>query len=275
MHWIRERELMIHALDHERDPTLAWVLWLVCWGGGGKDLRPFCARVGAAAARFEFADGELGEARADRAFLHKIKEVEDANTLRIGETLYWKGPGPTPALWPCIPATLEGIHTNDPETPLVLRTDDGRDHRAAIKDVGRVPARRQVACVVCARRNWKGPDRFKLVRLWNTRAQRGREPQGDAEAEAWRKDEQDNPCAYDPTDERAQREIARMLCPSRYHDRHPNIPLAELVRSCVRVPWGTRWGGWYEPPKELAEFAPDLAGGAPLLLHRRRVSYLL
>ena len=43
------------------------------------------------------------------------------------------------------------------------------------------------------------------------------------------------------------------------------------VRSCVRVPWGKLWGGWYEPPPALSEFADVLAGGTPLLIHRRRV----
>ena len=230
-------------------------------------MRPCCARAGSAAAKFQLAEGKSNHE------WHRIEAVEDASTLRVGERLYWKGPGPTRALWPCIPTTLQDMNKGDADTPLVLQTADGCDHRAAIADVGRVPARQQVACVLCARRNWNAPSRFKVVQLWNTRAQRGHQPQGDAQAEEWRKDAKK--CAYDPTDERAQREIARMLCPSRYHDRHSNIPLAELVRSCVRVPWGTRWNGWYEPPPALAPFANELAGGAPLLIHRRRVNCVL
>eukprot|EP00662_Eupelagonemidae_sp_cell21_P052060 gene52060-9103_t len=93
--------------------------------------------------------------------------------------------------------------------------------------------------------NWKSAARFKVVRLWDTRAQRGRQPRDDEERERWKKDAGE--CAYDPGDERAQKEIAAMLCPARYHDR------------------------WYEPPAALAPFADDLAGGVPLLIHRRRV----
>ena len=208
---------------------------------------------------------------------HDVVKVADANTLRVRETLYWKGPGPTPAKYGCIPVTLLDINkkANIP-LPLRLQTVDGSTHDAAIADVGRLPALREVACVACARREWCTSEYFgNSAVLWDTRAQRGQIPHGDAEAAQWAKDEKDHPCAYEPTDERAQKEIARMLCPSRYHDRHPNIPLAELVRSCVRVPWGKRWNGWYEPPPALAPFADDLAGGAPLLLHYRRVSHLL
>ena len=167
------------------------------------------ARAGAAAARLQLADGDWrgGE------------EVGDPRTLRPGETLLWKGPGPTPARWPCIPATLVRIDERDAEAPLLLRTDDGAEHGAGLSDVARVPARRQVACAVCARRNWKSPARFKVVRLWDTRAQRGRQPDGDDQARRWA--EEARTCAYDPADRRAQQEAARMLCPARY--LHPPL----------------------------------------------------
>ena len=160
------------------------------------------------------------------------------------------------------------VDRSAPAAPLQLRTADGEEHWAAIDAVGRMPARREVACAFCARRDWLKPTAYKTVELWNVRRQRGREPP-DGKGAQWEKDA--SACAYDPGDTRAQAAIAGMLCPVRYHNRHPNIPLDELVRSCVRVPWGKEWGGWYEPPPELAPFADTLAGGAPLLIHRRRV----
>ena len=51
-------------------------------------------------------------------------------------------------------------------------------------------------------------------------AQRGQQPAGRVEADRWRAEA--GQCAYDPDDARAQQEIARMLCPARYHARHPN-----------------------------------------------------
>eukprot|EP00662_Eupelagonemidae_sp_cell21_P035352 gene35352-14871_t len=81
-------------------------------------------RTGAAAARLMLADGDW------RAAL----PIDDASTLRVGETLLWKGPGPTPAPWPVIPTTLVRIDVHDPETPLLVRTDDGVERGVAIED---------------------------------------------------------------------------------------------------------------------------------------------
>ena len=67
-------------------------------------MRPYWACVAAAAAREKFADGEWRVA----------EPVADPRTLRTGETLLWKGPGPTPARWPCIPTTLARIDQTQP-----------------------------------------------------------------------------------------------------------------------------------------------------------------
>ena len=191
----------------------------------------------------------------------------EARDLYVGEAVLWTG-GPESPRLPCIAATILRIDEARPR-PILLECDERRGRRAwaALEEVHKERSCRQVACVFCARRNWDGLDRFVRRRLWDIRVQRGEEAE-----------KEDVRCFYDPDTREgcgglaAQKAIAAFLSPVRYHKAFPGSTcLAELLRSCVFVPWGkgAGVGGGYEPEPELREF--ELRGCAPLLLHRRRV----
>jgi hypothetical protein len=153
--------------------------------------------------------------------------------------------------------------------------------RVRLLDLHRERARREVACVACARRTWNMPSRMVLRRMWDNRTpkeigiarerwRRVTAPRGfaakeeeieriKAEDPGWSWDPHDeHPCFYETGGtgsdeaalllrERAQRRIAEKLGPLRYCDteHYPQVPLDEVVRSCVVMPW--KWWKKEEP----------------------------
>ena len=186
----------------------------------------------------------------------------DPNDLYVGETVLWTG-GPACEKQPCgcgctrpylraSIRSIDGAHKTvifkdgkptDESRPTEVELEAGDERRGArtvwagLAEVHRLESNRQVACVACARRGWYRPRNFVIRRLWDVRFQQGQNEEGAEEDKGAR-------CWYEPDvrhgadGERQQRELAWLLSPVRYHNRFPRTTcLAELLRSCVLVPW--------------------------------------